>query len=230
MERKSRILVGIDRDNTINYDEKGYFGSKDDWMEQFRFCPGAVKGLEMLSQYPNIANVVLTNQVGIAKGVLTCERVEEINKYINGLLSQSGVFIDSWQYNPFCLDDEAKSWEKRGVTTVNYTFVLDKSDPRTSWMKPGIGLLEKAAAELGLKLESQKIYVVGDRSSDVLTGVNAGGIGILVNNPEVERGTSIYDSIKEIEEKSGQPQYNGRIYVVKNLVEAAEIILGSAKQ
>ena len=71
--------------------------------------------------------------------------------------------------------------------------------------KPKDGMLREAAAELGIDLT--KSYMVGDRTSDVLAGTNAGATGILVlsgpdganckDKKEVAVGTPIHASLKE---------------------------------
>lgn len=220
----THILVGIDRDGTINYDDEGYYGKDDDWKERFRFCPGVIEGLKLLSDDPNIVIAVLTDQVGIAKGVLTCERVEEVNRYIDNQLRENGINIQSWQYNPFSLQEKADYWIKKGVATINYQYIVSNSDPRRRLIKPGIGLLERAAEELDLNLTDQRVYVVGNRLSDVLTGINAGGVGILVNNPQVKTRGLIRNSVSAIDELLKKPIYKGRVYMVTDMIQAAGII------
>jgi len=220
-----KILVGVDRDNTINQDRKAYFGCEDNWRDEFEFVPGAVEGLRKLSENPDIAIAVLTNQVGIAKGVLTEARVQEMHKYMDSLLREQGVQIDSWQYNSYTIPRGAQRWEEKGVTTVNYDYIVEESDPRRTLIKPDFGLLRKASEELGLDLDVLSLYVVGDRSDDVLTGINAGGVGILVNNPEIVRGSSSFDKTGKVEDMLEDPEYAFRVYIVDNMVEAAQIIL-----
>ena len=224
------ILIGIDRDNTINFDEEAYFGSKANWKEDLRFCPGALDGLRKLSEQPNIALAVLTSQVGIAKGVLTPERVEEVNHTMDQLLRQEGGNIDSWQYCPFVNRSGAERWEKRDIQGLNYDFVLEDGDARSNLKKPGDGLLRLAAQEFGIDYDSISKFVVGDRSSDALCGYNAGGVGILINNPGVGRGPSSFDKTGKIESMLDKPENEGKLYIVSNLVEAAEIILGSLEK
>jgi histidinol-phosphate phosphatase family protein len=216
-------IVGVDRDNTINHDEKAYFGSEDSWRNELRFCPGAVDGLRKLSENPNIAIAVLTAQVGIAKGVLTKERVEEVNATMDQLLKEQGVTVDSWQYCPFVDRNGAQRWEKKGITP-NYNFVLGEKDGRLSLMKPQDGLLRRAAQELGIDYDSVQKYVVGDRSSDAMCGINSGGIGILINNPAVGRGSSSFDKTGKIEAMVEDLMYKGRVHIVSDLVEAARIV------
>ncbi|MBT6519797.1 HAD-IIIA family hydrolase [Candidatus Woesearchaeota archaeon] len=220
-----KILAGVDRDNTINHDEKAYFGSEDNWKAELKFCSGAIEGLRKLSENPDIAIAVLTSQVGIAKGVLTIEQVEEVNETMDRLLREQGVNVDSWQYSPFVNRKGAKRWEERDITTLNYDFVLEEGDEKLNLLKPQDGLLRRAAKELNIEYDSVQKYVLGDRSSDALCGINSGGVGILVNNPSVGRGTSSFYKTDKIETMVNDPEYDGRIYIVSDLIEAARIIL-----
>ena len=223
---KYKILVGVDRDNTINHDEKAYFGCEDNWKDEFKFVPDSVEGLRKLSENSDIAIAVISNQVGIAKGVLTEERVQEMHQYMDDLLKEQGVYVNSWHYAPFTLPSGVKRWESKGVTTVNRDYIVEESDPRSRLIKPGYGMLEQAAERLGIELKDISLYVLGDRSSDVITGINAGGSGILVNNPAIIRGASSYDKTSKIEAMIQDPEYSGRVHIVWNLVEAADIVLG----
>jgi len=225
MTEQIKILVGVDRDNTINQDKESYFGSKDNWRQELEFVPGAVEGLRMLSNDPRIAIAVLTNQVGVAKGVLTEARVQEMHQYMNKLLKEQGVKIDSWHYCPFSLPRGANRWEKKRVETVNYNYVVEKGDLRSKLIKPDFGMLKEAAEELGLEWDVLSLYVIGDRAGDVQTGINAGGSGILVNNPDIIRGPSNFDKTGKVEAMLEDPIYAGKVYIVNNLIEAAKIVL-----
>ncbi len=220
------ILVGIDRDNTINQDIDSYFGSQDNWREKLEFVPGAIEGLRMLSENPKIALAVLSNQVGIARGVLTETRVQEINQYMNELLTKQGVNIDSWKYCPFSSLRGARRWKRKGVETINYNYVLEKKDLRSKLIKPEIGMISEVVYELGLITNNLSIYVMGDRHSDVRTGTNAGGSGILVNSPNIVRSSSSFNRTnKRVNAMIEDPKYSQRVHIVTSLIEAAQIIL-----
>ena len=217
-------LIGVDRDNTIHYDRKGYFGKSSDWQSEFEFCPGAVEGLRMLSEREDIAIAVLTNQVGVAKGVLSEDRVREVNNYINEQLLARGVNINSWQYSAYSLPKGAEIWESRGIKTVDYDYVVSADSTSASLIKPGIGMFEAAALELGLDLDAVEVWGIGDKHPDVFCATNADGKGILVDNPAVGRMDNPYERIERVIEQMEEPKYKGRLFVVKNVVEAASII------
>jgi len=220
-----KILVALDRDNTINLDPDTYFGRDEDWKDNVKFCHGAIDGLITLTQHPNIVTIVVTAQLGVAKGVMTAQRVEEVNAYLDDQLRKVGVKIDSWQYSPYCVIDTATRWEEKGVTTINYDYVVPKNDERSAHIKPANGLLVKAASELQLELDDLPLYVVGDRASDLMTGVNNGGVGILVDNPHITRSSSKFDEIEEIKELVKDHFFEDRAHIVSCLSEAADIVI-----
>lgn len=78
--KKKSFLVGLDRDDTLTYDDPGgYFGKDPGWENRIVFYPTVIEGLKLLKQEPRIKIVVATNQAGVAKGWLTEQRVQEVN-------------------------------------------------------------------------------------------------------------------------------------------------------
>jgi D-glycero-D-manno-heptose 1,7-bisphosphate phosphatase len=187
------ILVGLDRDGTINHDP-GHFGKQDNWKELLKIYDGVVEGIKLLNKNPNIRVVVATNQGGIARGYYNTKRVEEINSTINDFLKKQGAIINNWQYCPY--------FDEKTAKLKNYPsseFILKNNDPRVRLMKPNIGMLEKAAKEMGYSLKDfEKIYFLGDKVEDVLLGLNIGGKGIMIKKgaypEEIEKFKQISNS------------------------------------
>ncbi|MFA5857129.1 MAG: HAD-IIIA family hydrolase [Candidatus Pacearchaeota archaeon] len=180
------ILVGLDRDGTINHDP-GHFGKQDNWKEILKIYDGVIEGIKLLNKNQDIKVIVATNQGGVARGYYNTKRVKEINKTINDLLSKQGAIIHNWQYCPYF--DEITAEKKKYPLSE---FILKNNDIRVRLMKPNIGMLEQAAKEMGYSLiDFEKIYFLGDKVEDVLLGLNAGGKGIMVKKgaypEEIER-------------------------------------------
>jgi D-glycero-D-manno-heptose 1,7-bisphosphate phosphatase len=136
----------VDRDGTL--------------MEEVNFCrdpadvqviPGASKRLAHLRRL-GWAVVVITNQSGIGRGLITLEEYEAVHAE---LLRQLGGQIDGAY---FCAD------------------VPPNITPRR---KPGIGMIEEAVRDLGLDLS--RGYFIGDKTMDVECGHNAGLVSLLVH-------------------------------------------------
>ncbi len=208
-----QVLVGIDRDGTINKDEEGFFGKNEDWKEKFEFCYKVVEGLRLLNKCEQIKTAVITNASGIPWKHYTFERSKEINNYIRELLSKDSAGIDNWQINPYYSKSYAKM---KGIPNYeNNEWVLEDDDERMNLRKPNIGMLKKAAQEMDLELSDfDKIYVIGDRLVDVETGINAKGKSILVSNG---LNNSAVEELRAIGDK--------RKIVVDNFYDACEFIV-----
>lgn len=146
--------VFLDRDGTINFDT-GYIKDPD----LVKLYPGVAEGIKKLKDQFNFKIVVISNQAGIAYGILTHDEVKAINTRINELLAEQGTAIDNFYYCPFHpeynTEEEAKC------------------------RKPSPYMIVQASRDLNIDLS--KSYMVGDKSIDVLCGLNAGVKSILIN-------------------------------------------------
>jgi D,D-heptose 1,7-bisphosphate phosphatase len=145
--------VFLDRDGTINEDP-GYLGEPSN-VKLFR---GAAKALANLKSILNCKLIVISNQSGIARGLITKQMVESVNSKINDLLSEEHTSIDAFYYCPFHPDYN--------------------SEEECECRKPSPKLVFDAAKDHHIELS--KSYFVGDTSADVMCGFNAGLKTILV--------------------------------------------------
>jgi D-glycero-D-manno-heptose 1,7-bisphosphate phosphatase len=152
----------LDRDGTIIYDELGGYIKS---IEQVRFVPGAIEALAAAKK-AGYKLVLVTNQAGIAKGMVTEERVQEIHHYIQTQLQESGASFDACYYAPTHPDHPTPHHEHL-----------------QSWRKPSTGMIEQAATDFaaqGLYLDRAQSYLIGDKQIDVECGLRAGLRPILV--------------------------------------------------
>jgi len=165
----------------------------------------------MIKILNNFAQVVVaTNQIGVARGFYGPERVGEINEYLAGLLKNQGAKIDGWYFSPYV----ERSWAEKNGLDPNSPWVLDNF-PETR--KPQIGMLKLAAFDSGKDLSFyRKIFIVGNTLDDLKTALNAGGIGLFFKDG---KNDYLMDRVSVLE--SDNP---GRIFLVDNLVSAAEIV------
>lgn len=145
--------VFLDRDGTINEDP-GYLGNPSD----VKLFPGAAKALSELKLRLNVKLIVVSNQSGIARGIITKDMVEKVNEKINELLSVENVTIDAFYYCPYHPEFNTP----------------EESECR----KPSPKLVLEAAKDFNIDLS--KSYFVGDASADIECGMNAGLKTILV--------------------------------------------------
>ena len=151
----TRRAVFLDRDGTI-IEEAGY----PDTLERLVFFPFSVDAVRTLND-GGFAVVVVTNQSGIARGIVPEPFVGEAHRFIAGRMRAGGARIDAFYYCPHHPD--AIDPSLRGPCECR---------------KPGPGLLQRAAAELGLDLA--RSFVVGDRWKDLGAGEAIGARGVLV--------------------------------------------------
>lgn len=97
----ARWCLFIDRDGVINRRILG--GYVRTW-EQFEFEPGALGALAALADWaPQI--VVVTNQQGVGKGLMTGADLEEIHRRMCREVEESGGRIDDVRVCPHLADD-----------------------------------------------------------------------------------------------------------------------------
>ena len=173
-----KITIGLDRDGTINQDA-GYIRDPN----KFVPIPQSLEAVAMLrAKGYNI--VILTNQSGIMKGILTPADVENVNARMLELLGKAGCSsIDGIYYSTTNLKEDI-------------------------YAKPNTGMFKRAETELGVKFKGGAF--VGDKISDLKAAEKAGAIPVLVKtgygedtlkeleryaHRELKRKTMIFDNL-----------------------------------
>jgi D-glycero-D-manno-heptose 1,7-bisphosphate phosphatase len=145
-----RRAVCLDRDGVLIRDD-GYVTR----MDQIVILPGVVEALTRLKQAGFVLPVV-SNQAAVARGMTTEAEVRAIQAEIERrIMADGGPALDGFYFCPHHPKADQPA----------YRVACD-------CRKPGIGLLTRAAGELGLDLRSS--YLVGDRPTDVVAGSRAG--------------------------------------------------------
>lgn len=142
----------LDRDGTLMRDT-GYPGRP----EEVDLLPGAAAGLRRLNE-SGIPVIVITNQSGIGRGLLSAEDFHAVQTELERQLAASGARLDAVYHCPHAplADCECR--------------------------KPGGALFERAARDRGISLA--RALFVGDRARDIAFGLAAGGVGFLVGGRE----------------------------------------------
>lgn len=138
------LAVLLDRDDTL-IEDGPYLNDPRGVVPM----PGARRALDRLRDR-GLLLAVVTNQSGVARGLITPEQLGEVNAEVAG---QLGTF-DSWQV---CLHAE---------------------DDGCACRKPAPGMVLAAAAALGVP--PQRCVLIGDTGGDVQAALTAGGRAILV--------------------------------------------------
>ena len=151
----SARAVFLDRDDTIIRDT-GYLSDPDD----IEILPGAAEGLCALNR-AGVPAIVVTNQSGIARGILDEKTLHVIHARLVKMLKDRGARIDALYYCPHHPEG----------TVARYRMQCD-------CRKPEPGMLRQAARDFGLDLAS--CYLAGDKAEDMEAIHRVGGTGILI--------------------------------------------------
>ena len=138
----------LDRDGVLNED-RGYISR----LEDFVMLPGSAEAVAELNRAGWLA-VVFTNQSGVARGMLTAQRLNEIHVQLRAEVAAAG-----------------------GELTAIYA-CPHGPDSDCDCRKPKAGMLLRAAAEHNIDLSAS--VVVGDSPRDIAAGHAAGCQTILV--------------------------------------------------
>ena len=138
--------------------------------------------------------------------------MNEVNEYIINILRKNSAIVKGYFACPY-VDSEYKIKAKEKGRIINPKFIINNHED----IKPNIGMIEKATQSIGKTLEQCKIYMIGDRLSDVEMGLNAKGTGILIASKKtIELGD--YEKVKKLQENSLN------IYIAKDFLDAATFI------
>lgn len=148
----------IDRDGTLIEDT----GFVRDPAQVKALLPGAGAAVRRLNE-AGLAVVVITNQSGIARGLLTRQDFEAVQARLIELLGSEDAKLDATYICPHHPD----------------------IDGPCRCRKPGSALFGRAADEMSLDLA--RSFYVGDRWRDVAVTAEVGGTAILVGADPAER-------------------------------------------
>jgi D-glycero-D-manno-heptose 1,7-bisphosphate phosphatase len=84
--------IFLDRDGIINLCLIGDYIKS--WSE-FHFLEGSLEGLRLLAEHPLVAHIcIITNQQGVAKGLMSAQNLEEIHTQMCAQIRENGGRID----------------------------------------------------------------------------------------------------------------------------------------
>jgi D,D-heptose 1,7-bisphosphate phosphatase len=152
----SNKAIFLDRDDTLIGDP-GYINNPD----QVELLDGVAEALVEL-KHMGYKLVVVSNQSGVARGIVTEKTLGEIHDRLKQLLAEKGAYLDQIYYCPYHPDG-----------------VIPKYRKESDWRKPGPGMLLTAAEEMDIDLSQS--WVVGNSGRDIEAGLRAGCKTILVN-------------------------------------------------
>jgi heptosyltransferase-2 len=148
------VTVFLDRDGTLNYDP-GYLKIAAD----LKLLAGVGPALARLKG-AGAKLVVVTNQSGVGRGMVTLKDLEAIHARLQGLLEQEDAALDAIYFCPHHPDDGCRC------------------------RKPNVGMVERAVSELQLDL--RRSYLIGDHARDMQLANRVGAKAILLTPAPVD--------------------------------------------
>ena len=145
-----RVAVFLDRDGTL-IEDAHYLSSPDG----VQLLPGAPEAVAALNA-AGVLSIVVTNQSGIAQGLVTEAEYRATRDRLDQLLAERGARVDATYHCP------------------HHPSVSGACECR----KPSAGMYRRAALDLDIDL-TRSLYV-GDRRRDVEPALELGGRGVLV--------------------------------------------------
>lgn len=168
-------LIILDRDGVINHDSDDFIKSPAEWKP----IDGSLESIARLN-HAGYRVVVITNQSGIARGLLDVDTLSHIHRKMHRMLAQVGGKLEAILYCPHGPDDEC------------------------SCRKPLDGAFSELAHRLRIKLDN--VFAVGDSLRDLQAAQTAGATPILVRTGKGEKtlaegipeNIAVYDDLSAV--------------------------------
>ncbi|MES2555252.1 MAG: HAD-IIIA family hydrolase [Bacteroidota bacterium] len=165
----------LDRDGVIN---KRLMGDYVKSVTEFELLDGVAEALRIAAQtFGRI--VVVTNQQGIGKGIMTERNLSDIHAYCTELISETGGRIDRYYFAP----------------------ELAGTGGRLRKPEPGMGLQAKQDFP---EISFERSVMIGDSDSDIQFGKNLGMKTVFVSHNKENHESaeltvsSLYEGIKQL--------------------------------
>ncbi|ACF10655.1 histidinol-phosphate phosphatase family protein [Chlorobaculum parvum NCIB 8327] len=148
-------VLFLDRDGTINRDIGSYVSNR----EEFVLIDRADEAIALARQ-AGFRIVIVTNQAGIARGIVTPQDVEDVHDYLSELLAERETSYDRCYYCP-----------------AHPNHPHPEYDRFADFRKPSPRMVEQAVADFreeGLEVDRESSFFIGDKLIDVECGQRAG--------------------------------------------------------
>ena len=148
-------------------------------VDQIEFFPNIQKTIKQIN-HNKYKCIIITNQSGIARGLVSIEELNEIHEHIKNYIKKIGGKIDGIYFCPHYPQGIIKK----------YSIIC-------SCRKPKAGLIFQAAQEHDLDLTQS--YLIGDQDIDLKSGNAAGCKSFIIKEPMVINNNEIiFNNLQEI--------------------------------
>ena len=149
-DRPLRKAAFLDRDGTVTK-SVAYYITKP---SQVELEDGAAEAIRLLRAQGHLI-VIITNQAGVARGILTEDDLAAIHEEMRRKLAEQGTSVDA----VYCCPHHPEGF-------------IEAYSGECDCRKPKPGLLVRAAKDLGIDLNAS--VMIGDAERDVIAGKAAG--------------------------------------------------------
>ncbi len=155
----------LDRDGVVNERKIGSYIMMPD---EFEFLPGVLQAFSLASRlFQNI--IIVTNQQGVGKGIMTEHALEQIHAHMIEKVSENNGRIDAVYFSPF-------------LESANHPM-----------RKPNPGMAVQAARDFP-QISFKRSVMLGDTASDMQFARSLGIRAVFIGNPEEEEiGNDLFD-------------------------------------
>ncbi|HOJ49759.1 MAG TPA: HAD family hydrolase [Spirochaetota bacterium] len=162
--------IFIDRDGVIN---KRLIGDYVKNINEFEFLDGVIEAIRILKKN-GYRVIIITNQQGIGKGLMTLEDLEKIHSFMMKKIKEGGGDIDRIYFCPHLETDNCNC------------------------RKPKTGMIDQALKDYP-DIKKEDCFMIGDTKSDIELAKNAGLKSILIGDEELDsdlKFSSLLDAVK----------------------------------
>src|SRR5690554_3157096 len=158
----------LDRDGVINEKLPNDYVKR---IDEFIFLKGAIEAIAGLNKHFGRC-LIVTNQQGIGKGLMTKEDLKVIHSYMTNKLEESDGRIDKIYYSP------------------------ELASTNSIYRKPNTGMAEEARKDFP-EIDFKKSVMVGDSLTDMQMGKRVGMITVYITNSKmrIKEADFIFDSL-----------------------------------
>ena len=140
--KKRYKTIFLDRDGTLNFDS-GYIST----VKNFKFYNFSLEALKLFdSASSNFC--IITNQSGIARGLIKPSELDQINDFIKNF------------------------FKKNKLNLLDIYFCADHPDNSSKFRKPNTGMFEMAIKDHGVEIKNS--LIIGDNLCDIQAGNRLG--------------------------------------------------------
>jgi D-glycero-D-manno-heptose 1,7-bisphosphate phosphatase len=154
---KNYQTLFLDRDGVINQRTPGTYVTKP---EEFHFYEGVPQAIAQLSQLFDYI-IIVTNQAGIGRGVMTEEDLENVHAHLLSEIEKAGGQIDAIYHSPY------------------------RPEQNSDCRKPNTGMALQAQHDFP-DIDFESSIIVGDSASDMEFGKRLGMATVLITGKEEE--------------------------------------------